>query len=158
MFESNTAPSISVNGRGMDVRKMREDLHVSQAQFSEIVGIPQYRLSGIELKKDIPSEGEIVKIAVVAEKIVKGEIKLRKKKRISKEIFHSSIVAMNPRRGYERTVRNADYLGLLNELQARFEANDRKGPKAISFFAGCGGLCYGITAAGFNIVASNELR
>lgn len=101
MFESNTAPNISVNGRGMDVRKMREDLHVSQAQFSEIVGIPQYRLSGIELKKDIPSEGEIVKIAVVAEKIVRGEIKLRKKKRISKEIFHSSIVAMNPRRGYE---------------------------------------------------------
>lgn len=161
MFESNSALNISAiisaNGREMDIRKIREDLHVSQAQFSEIVGIPQYRLSGIELKKDIPSEGEIVKIAVVAERIVRGEIKLRKKKRISKEVFDTSIVAMNPRRGYKRTARNADYLGLLNELKAKFEGNDRKGPKAISFFAGCGGLCYGITAAGFNIVASNEL-
>ena len=29
--------------------------------------------------------------------------------------------------------------------------------KAISFFAGCGGLCYGVKAAGFEIVATNEL-
>lgn len=28
---------------------------------------------------------------------------------------------------------------------------------AVSFFAGCGGLCYGLKAAGFNIVAANEL-
>lgn len=148
------APS---NGKNMDIRKMREDLKVSQAQFSEILNIPQYRLSSIELKKDNPTEDEIVKISLVAEKIIRGDIKPRKKKRISKVIFDSSIVDSNPRRRYEQTSRNSEYLTLLKDLETAFASNDGRGPKAISFFAGCGGLCYGITAAGFNIVAANEL-
>lgn len=146
-----------LGNRNLDIRKMREDLHISQAQFSEILGIPQSRLSGIELKKDIPTQTEIAKIIQIADKIATGEIKPRKKKRYSREVFDSSIVASNPRRGYSKTAHNSEYLGLLQDLQAHFESNDGSGPKAISFFAGCGGLCYGIIAAGFNIVASNEL-
>lgn len=148
---------IPANGKNMDIRKMREALKVSQAQFSEILNIPQYRLSSIELKKDKPSEDEIVKISVVAEKIIRGEIKPRKKKRISKEFFNSSIIASNPRRNYEQTIRNTEYLNRLRDLELDFMRNGVHRPKAISFFVGCGGLCYGITAAGFNIVASNEL-
>lgn len=141
----------------IDIRKMREDINISQAQFSEIVGIPQYRLSGIELGKDTLTDDEYIKITLAVEKIIHGDIKPRKKKRISKEVFDYSIVASNPRRGYTKTARNEEYKKLLNALEANFRKDHTNDPKAISFFAGCGGLCYGITAAGFNIVASNEL-
>ena len=141
----------------MDIRKMREDIKISQAQFSEIVGIPQYRLSGLELGKDMPTAHEIVTITLAVEKIIHGEIKPRKKKRISKLVFDYSIVAANPRRGYTQTPRNEEYRNLLHQLEEQFRMDHSRGPKAISFFAGCGGLCYGISAAGFNIVASNEL-
>lgn len=141
----------------LNIRKMREDVKISQAQFSEIVGIPQYRLSSLELGKDQPTDNEIAKITLVVDKIIHGDIKPRRKKRISKEVFDYSIVKENPRRGYAQTARNEEYRRLLNELENNFKKDHSKGPKAISFFAGCGGLCYGITAAGFNIVASNEL-
>ena len=141
----------------INIREMREGIKVSQAQFSEIVGIPQYRLSGLELGKDKPTDDEMIKITLTVDKITHGDIKLRKKKRISKEVFDYSIVAANPRRGYTQTKRNEEYRQLLHDLETEFNKDHSQGPKAISFFAGCGGLCYGITAAGFNIVASNEL-
>ncbi len=140
-----------------DIRKMREDIKVSQAQFSEIVDIPQYRLSSLELGKNLPTNGEIAKITSAIEKIIQGKIKPRKKKRISKDTFDYSIVAVNPRRGYTKTLRNIEYVSLLADLEKCFKKDHCREPKAISFFAGCGGLCYGITAAGFNIVAANEL-
>ena len=148
---------IQVCSTNLDIRKMREDLCVSQAQFSEILGIPQYRLSSVELKKKHLSEEELFKVALVVEKIERGEIKLREKKRISKAVFDTSIIESNPRRSYSQTARNMEYRCLLEELEKNFVNNDGTGPKAISFFAGCGGLCYGIVAAGFDIVASNEL-
>ena len=80
-----------------------------------------------------------------------------RRKRISKKVFDYSIVAVNPRRNYTKTKRNEEYLALLAELEQNFNKDHSNDPKAISFFAGCGGLCYGITAAGFNIIASNEL-
>lgn len=141
----------------IDIRKAREEANVSQAQFSEIVGIPQYRLSGLELGKDTATDGEIEKIISAIEKIKQGYIEPRKKKRISKDVFECSIVATNPRRGYTQTDRNVEYRKLLQILEEEFNKDHSQDPKAISFFAGCGGLCYGITAAGFNIVASNEL-
>ena len=117
---------------------MREGINVSQAQFSEIVGIPQYRLSGLELGKDQPTEGEVIKITLAVEKIIHGEIKPRKKKRISKEVFDYSIIAVNPRRGYTKTARNEEYKNLLHELEDNFKKDHSNDPKAISFFAGCG--------------------
>lgn len=141
----------------MNIREMRESINISQAQFSQIVGIPQYRLSGLELGKDQPTEDEAIKITLTVEKIIHGDIKPRKKKRISKEVFDYSIVEVNPRRGYTKTARNEEYKNLLHELEDNFKKDHSNDPKAISFFAGCGGLCYGITAAGFNIVATNEL-
>jgi DNA (cytosine-5)-methyltransferase 1 len=142
---------------GFDIRKMRVETRASQAQLSEIANIPQYRLSNLELGKDTPTYSEMVKIKLVVEQILHGDIELRKKKRISKELFDYSIVDVNPRRGYTQTPRNAEYLAQLTELERNFKKDHSQDPTAISFFAGCGGLCYGITAAGFNIVASNEL-
>ena len=140
-----------------DIRKMRKKTEFSQAQFSEIVDIPQYRLSSLELGKGTPTDTEIVKIVLAMKRILHGDIKPRKKKRISKKVFDYSIVAVNPRRNYTKTKRNEEYLALLAELEQNFNKDHSNDPKAISFFAGCGGLCYGITAAGFNIIASNEL-
>ncbi len=123
-------------------QKTREETNVSQAQFSEIVGIPQYRLSGLELGKDVATDGEIEKIVLAIEKIKKRKIKLRKKKRISKEVFDCSIVATNPRRDYAQTDKNVEYRKLLQNLEAEFNKDHSQDPKVISFFAGCGGLCY----------------
>lgn len=140
-----------------DIRKMREEVNISQAQFSRLLNIPQCRISSLELGKCMPTNGEIAKITLIIEKLTRGEINPRVKKRISKEVFDDSIVSINPRRGYTKTDRNEQYLTLLADLENNFNKNHCQGPTAISFFAGCGGLCYGITAAGFNIVASNEL-
>ncbi len=141
----------------INIRKMREGIKVSQAQFSEIAGIPQCRLSGLELGKETPTEDEVQKITSAVEKIIQGEIIPRKKKRVFKKVFNYSIVDVNPRRSYTQTKRNVEYRNLLHNLELEFNKDHSHEPKAISFFAGCGGLCYGITAAGFNIVASNEL-
>lgn len=141
----------------INIRKIREDVNISQAQFSEIAGIAQYRLSNIELNKEKATAEEINKIRFAVDKIINGQIVPRKKKRISKEQFSESIVASNPRRGYSQTDRNQEYKNLLCKLDSDFHKDHSGDPKAMSFFAGCGGLCYGITAAGFNIVATNEL-
>ena len=141
----------------IDIKIMRKSINISQAKFSEIVKIPQYRLSRLELGKENPTDDEITKITLAIKNIVHGYIKPQKKKRIFKGVFGNSIVATNPRRSYSKTARNPEYLQMLADLESHFKEDHNHGPKAISFFAGCGGLCYGISAAGFNIVASNEL-
>lgn len=142
----------------LNIRKIREDLGVSQAQFSEIINMPQYRLSSLELGQGTPLPEEIERISKAIDGIKSGVITIRKKKRISKEQFKTSIVADNPRRGYQKTSNNEAYLQSLKHLEQEFNKRRENSPVAISFFAGCGGLCYGITAAGFKIVASNELE
>ena len=141
----------------LDIREIREKLGVSQAQLSEITNIRQHRLSSIELGKEQPSIEEINHLSKVFSDIRDGKILIRKKKRISKVKFNSSIISDNPRRCYERTSNNEEYLMSLKLLEEKFHQKKENRPTAISFFAGCGGLCYGITAAGFNIVATNEL-
>lgn len=142
----------------LNIREIREELGVSQAQFSEIINMQQYRLSSLELGKEAPLPEEIERITKAFDEIRNGSISIRKKKRISKEKFETSIVAENPRRGYSKTPNNEAYLQSLRHLEHEFNKKRDNCPTAISFFAGCGGLCYGITAAGFRIVASNELE
>ena len=142
----------------LNIREIREKLGVSQAQFSEIINMQQYRLSSLELGKEVPLPEEIKRISKAFDEIRSGSISIRKKKRISKEKFETSIVAENPRRGYSKTSNNEAYLQNLRHLEQEFNKKRENCPTAISFFAGCGGLCYGITAAGFKIVASNELE
>lgn len=141
----------------LDLKELRKSIDVSQAMLSELLNISQYRLSGIELKKEKATDLEIKCILDTIEKIKEGQIVPRKKKRISKETFNSSIVDSNPRRYYRKTTRNDEYLNLLSNLEKEFHKENTDAPTAMSFFAGCGGLCYGIKAAGFNIVATNEL-
>jgi len=140
-----------------NIRKIRKELKVSQTQLSEIIHMSQHRLSSLELGKDTPLPEEIERITKAFNDIRNGTITIRKKKRISKEKFETSIVAENPRRGYKRTKNNEAYLQSLRNLEQEFQKKRENCPIAISFFAGCGGLCYGIKAAGFKIAATNEL-
>ena len=68
----------------LNIREIREELGVSQAQFSEIINMPQHRLSSIELGKEAPLPREIDRISKAIEEIRSGFISIRKKKRISK--------------------------------------------------------------------------
>jgi len=138
-------------------RQLREYVGISQYQLAEKLGISQARLSAYELKKEYPSNQERLQIINCLSQLKDGTLEIRRKKRISKETFTSSIVSSRPRRSFKQTQRNEDYQKLLEQLDTEFHKDHTNGPKAISFFAGCGGLCYGITAAGFNIVAANEL-
>lgn len=139
------------------IRKIREELGISQTKFSKIINMHQHRLSSLELEKDTPLSEEMSHIVQTFDEIKKGIITVESKKKISKEKFSFSIVSKQPRRGYTRTPNNHLYLQKLQELERNFNKKQEGGPIAMSFFAGCGGLCYGITAAGFNIVATNEL-
>lgn len=140
------------------IRKIREELGISQTKFSRMINMHQHRLSSLELDKEIPHSEEISHIVQAFDEIKKGVVTIEKKKKISKEKFSSSIVSERPRRGYTRTPGNYRYLQELQNLERNFNKKRKEAPLAMSFFAGCGGLCYGITAAGFNIVATNELE
>lgn len=66
---------------------MREEAHISQSQFSQLLNMPQYRLSSLELGKCIPTDAEIAKITLVIEKLTQGEIKPRVKKEFQKKFL-----------------------------------------------------------------------
>lgn len=141
----------------LSIRKTRKELRISQTQLSEILNMQQHRLSCLELGKVSPLPEESERITRAFDSIRNGDISIRKKKRFSKERFGTSIVAENPRRGYTRTKKNEAYLQSLKNIEQEFNKKRDNCPIAISFFAGCGGLCYGIKAAGFKIAATNEL-
>lgn len=141
----------------IDLKGERNRLSISQAQFAELSQIPQYKLSGYEHKKQNLSEEELAQIKDTLQKIENKTLVVRRKKRICKHVYGSSIMTQRPRRHYAQTHRNEEYRHLLAELSYRFKHAQGTTPTAISFFAGCGGLCYGIKAAGFHIVGVNEL-
>jgi len=143
---------------GIGLRKQRIEFGLSQSKLADITGIQQARLSAFELQKQelTNKEKEIIKQSLAS--LDKNKIRDLKKKRYREHIKDGSTISSRPRRNYKKTSRNDEYLHLLSELENKFQTNNHCNLKAISFFAGCGGLCYGIKAAGFNIVATNELQ
>lgn len=142
---------------GFDIREKRSDIGLSQAKLSDITGIDQARLSAYELGKLDLSVKELNQLATHLEKIDKKSVLKLKKKRFQNSRHLDSIIAQRPRRGFVQTQRNEEYLNVLKSLEFQFMNPPKTGLKAVSFFAGCGGLCYGVKAAGFEIVATNEL-
>jgi DNA (cytosine-5)-methyltransferase 1 len=142
---------------GLHIKEQRLRLGLSQSKLAEVAGIEQARISAFELGKIKLKQSEIDilknKIENLDERIVK---KIRKKR--YQDLNHlDSIIAQRPRRNYEVTNRNKEYLSKLKQLERHFMKPEKRVLKAMSFFAGCGGLCYGVRAAGFEIVATNEL-
>jgi len=142
---------------GALVREKRSEIGLSQAKLSTITGIIQAKLSAFELgKQELNSKEKEILINTI-ENINKDKINSIKKKRYLKRDSTTSRIDNIPRRTYKTTLRNSDYLKSLNKLENKFKNSKKTNLKAISFFAGCGGLCYGVKAAGFDIVATNEL-
>lgn len=142
---------------GFDIRERRIDIGLSQSKLADITGIEQARISAYELGKIDLSFMEVSKIASHLEKIDETVVSKLKKKRVQNSDHLDSIIAQRPRRGYSKTARNKEYLEVLKGLETQFKNPINTGLKAVSLFAGCGGLCYGVAAAGFEIVATNEL-
>ncbi|MBT2558256.1 DNA (cytosine-5-)-methyltransferase [Hymenobacter sp. ISL-91] len=142
---------------GFDIRERRNDIGLSQSKLANITGIEQARISAYELGKLELSVKEVNEIANQLEIIDEAAVLKLKKKRFQNSKHLDSIIAQRPRRGFSKTNRNKEYLEILNSLDYQFTNPPKTGLKAISFFAGCGGLCYGVRAAGFEIVATNEL-
>lgn len=144
---------------GSLLRKSRIAKGLSQSKLSELSGIPQAKLSAFELSKIEISKEEVSKLFVLIDRLDTNAISKIKKKRYRTVDDGISIIKSLPRRSYNVTDKNQEYLKSLEELEEKFseESEISKKPKAISFFAGCGGLCYGMKAAGFEIVATNEL-
>jgi DNA (cytosine-5)-methyltransferase 1 len=142
---------------GFAIRERRIGIGLSQSKLADITGIEQARISAYELGKLDLSIIEVHKIAAHLEKIDETSILKLKKKRYQISQHWDSIVAQRPRRDFLKTKRNKEYLEVLKYLESQFINPPNTGLKAVSFFAGCGGLCYGVKAAGFEIVATNEL-
>ncbi|MBZ0200215.1 MAG: helix-turn-helix domain-containing protein, partial [Ignavibacteriaceae bacterium] len=130
---------------------------LSQSKLADITGIEQARISAYELGKLDLSVKEVNKIASQLEKIDETVVLKLKKKRFQNSQHLAPIIAQRPGRGFTKTKRNKEYLEVLKNLETQFTNPPNTGLKAVSFFAGCGGLCYGVKAAGFEIVATNEL-
>lgn len=143
---------------GTKAKRMRIARGLSQSKLSDITGIQQARLSGYELDKHELSLKELSVVAKALESISDDQIKKLKKKRYQKHVIDGSVISSRPTRSYCKTARNDEYLEQLKTLETRFHAVQNRQLKALSFFAGGGGLCYGIKAAGFQLVASNELE
>lgn len=142
----------------MNIREKRTSIKLSQAKLAELTGINQAKISSHELGKSTLSESDIQKVYRVLLGLDDDQIKRISKKRYSKVDDGQRIIQQRPRRSYQKTKRNDEYLNGLSELSSQFsEALPNGAPKALSFFAGCGGLCYGMKAAGFDIVGTNEL-
>lgn len=142
---------------GFDIREKRSNIGLSQSKLSDLTGIEQARISAYELGKLDLSIKEIKQILNHLEKIDKNIVLNLRKKRYQKSQHLDSILANRPRRSFNKTKRNNEYLEVLKSLEKNFTNPPKTGLKAVSFFAGCGGLCYGVKAAGFEIVATNEL-
>lgn len=143
---------------GSQFKAFRSNIGLSQSKVSEISGIVQAKISAFEREKSLLSASELKAVINLVKNISLNDIKKIKKKRYRTVDDGQSILMNRPRRSYKTTKRNSEYKALLGTLENNFKQpiND-KSPRAISFFAGCGGLCYGMKAAGFNIVATNEL-
>lgn len=142
---------------GAQIKEQRIKIGLSQSKLSLISGINQSRISAFELGKLQLSEKELIILFNKLETIDDDFVKKIRKKRYQNLKDLNPVLALRSKRSFGITSRNSEYLGVLEKLRQNFENPNSNGLKAMSFFAGCGGLCYGVKAAGFEIVATNEL-
>ena len=143
----------------MELRKLRKDIGLSQSKLSEITGLIQAKISAYELGKNDLSDSEKAIIEKAISGLDKHSLKRLKIKRYQKHVRNGNTLAQRTRRSYAVTKRNSEYISLLKELESNFlKPLPSSAPNALSFFAGCGGLCYGIRAAGFKIVGASEIH
>ena len=142
----------------MNIKKQREALKLSQKKLSILSGIDQVKISNHELEKKYLSKEDLKRLNEILSNLDTQTVRELSKKRIvtlaKHESSETSIIHQHPRRSYSKTERNGEYLKNLNAISKLFK--QQKSKVAVSFFSGLGGLCYGASAAGFNIVAACE--
>lgn len=139
---------------GEKVKEYRLKIGLSQAKLAKLTGLKQSTLSAWELNKCAITKKEIRDIKATIDKLNEEKVNKLKKKQFVDNSKNSDVII--PQRGFKKTSRNKEYISQLKGLEKSFK--DAEKPfKAMSFFAGCGGLCYGVKAAGFDIIATNEL-
>ena len=144
---------------GIELRQLRKGIGLSQSKLSEITGLVQAKISAYELGKNGLSDGEKAVIGKTISGLDKHSLKKLKIKRYQKHVRNGNTLANRTRRSYAIIDRSNEYLSLLKELEANFSKPLHfSAPNALSFFAGCGGLCYGIKAAGFKIFGASEIH
>ena len=144
---------------GTELRELRQTIGLSQSKLSEITGIVQARISAFELGKNHLLNEEKTLIKETIRNLDRRSIERLKRKRYRKHVQTGNTLATRPRRNYQVTRKNGEYLATLNDLEFNFSQSIySSSPKALSFFAGAGGLCYGIRAAGFQIVGASEIN
>lgn len=139
--------------KGSDIKILRLERGISQAKLADLSSIVQAKISSWELEKEDIPEDIYTDLVRILSNIDDKKVNQIKKKRYQK--FQNNEFKI-PQRNYKLTSRNVEYLESLTLLEERFKENNYKA-KALSFFAGCGGLCYGAKAAGIDIVGTNEL-
>ena len=144
---------------GIELRTFRKKIVLSQSKLSEVTGLVQAKISAYELGKNGLSDNEKDIIQRALNSLDDHSLKKLKTKRYRKHIRTGSTLATRPRRSYSVTQRNHLFLNTLADLEEKFSRPMPPDcPKAISLFAGCGGLCYGIKSAGFKIVGASEIH
>lgn len=143
---------------GSELRTLRKLHGLSQSKLADITGIVQARISAYELGKNGLKQDELATIQNAIDKLDEGTVRQLKAKRYRTHIRTGSAISSRPRRSYFKTSGNPEYIYVLHELDKRIKSQHGNLPKALSLFAGCGGLCFGVKAAGFRIVGASEIH
>ena len=129
--------------RGADVRKAREEVHLSQFRAARLLGVTSSELSAIELGKTAPS----VEFEAELHRVLSTWAMRHNGGRPAKR-------SPGTRTGRDRTPASpalvTDCCGDVPEQ----EPNRR--PRAISLFSGCGGFAKGFEAGGFHVAGFSE--
>lgn len=140
---------------GAALRKRREAIGLSQARLAELTNIPQYILSSFELGKSDLDDQQRTQLDRALSDEVSVRFVVKRRKRYQEHSFETK--RSDPRRQTRCAItqENAAYRNLLASLRDNLNLPSRY--KAISLFAGCGGLSLGFSASGFHVAGFVEM-
>ena len=139
-----TLTILEIMEQTIDIRESRSRVGLSQAKLAKLIGINQATLSQWELGKSTPDDIILTEISKTIAGLNPEKIQIIKKKTIRHQANGAGtrLICESPPALPESFSRNS----LFSYEPAAISTSQ---PKAISLFAGCGGLSLGVKAAGF---------
>jgi DNA (cytosine-5)-methyltransferase 1 len=143
---------------GAKLRTVRQNLGLSQAKLAEITGIPQAKISSIELGKSSLPQDLADQIWQALSNSDQVERIATRKKRYYKHEYEEA--RRDPMRVQlaRQTPGNKEYVKLLSELDQQRTNPSCPKHNALSLFSGCGGFSTGFTWAGFKVLGFVEIE